>query len=129
MIRHSTPKSKKAACFPYKDCVPLLLGLAGRIGRKLVQFFFQMCDDAVPAQGVVLLIDIPHDFSIANGIEAVADMSLVLLIKPVTQQGHHRQLQRFLILHILLEPLVVLPGDQAKDQGTKLLHPVFRKRV
>lgn len=95
--------------------MPFLLGLAGRIGRKLVQFFFQMCDDAVPTQGVVLLIDIPHDFSITNGIEAVADMPLVLLIKPVAQQGHHRQLQRFLILHILLEPLVVLPGDQAKD--------------
>lgn len=109
--------------------MPFLLGLAGRIGREFVQFFFQMCDDAVPAQSVVLLIYIPHDFSITDGIEAVADMPLVLLIKSVAQQGHHRQLQRFLILHILLEPLVVLPGDQAKNQGTKLLHPVFRKCV
>lgn len=130
MIRHSAPpKAKKAARFPQKDCVPFLLGLAGQIGWELVQFFLQMCDDAVPAQGVILLIDIPHDFLIANWIEAVADMSLVLLIKPVAQQGHHCQFQRFLIIYILLEPLVVLPGDQAKDQGTKLLHPVFCERV
>lgn len=109
--------------------MPLLSLLTGRISWKFIQFFFQMGNDAVPAQGVILLIDIPHDFLIANWIEAVADMSLVLLIKPVAQQGHHCQFQRFLILYILLEPLVVLPGDQAKDQGTKLLHPVFRKRV
>ena len=130
MIRHSTPlKAKKRHAFLKRIACLFSLGLARRIGWEFVQFFLQMCDDAVPAQSVVLLVDIPHYFSIANGIEAVADMPLILLIKPVSQQGHHCQLQRFLILHILLEPLVVLPGDQAKDQGTKLLHPVFRKRV
>ena len=88
-----------------------------------------MGNDAVSAQGMILFVDIPHDLSITNGIEAVADMPLVLLVKSVAQQCHHRQLQRFLILYILLESLVVLPADQAKNQGTKLLYPVFRKRV
>ena len=109
--------------------MPLLSLLTGRIGWKFIQFFFQMGNDAVSAQGMILFVDIPHDLSITNGIEAVADMPLVLLVKSVAQQCHHRQLQRFLILYILLESLVVLPVDQAKNQGTKLLYPVFRKRV
>ena len=101
------------------------MSVPGQVCRKLVQLFHQMRDHAVAAQSMVLFVNVPHDLAIPDGIEAVADMPFVFLIKPVAQQRHHRQLQRLLVMHILPEALVILPGNQAENQRAELLHPVF----
>ena len=98
------------------------------VGWKLVQFLHQMRYDPIAAEGMVLLIDVPHDLTVRDRVVPVLHVAAVALVKAIPQQRHHGLSDCLLIVGALVKPLdltVVLPGDHAQRDDAELLHPVF----
>lgn len=89
------------------------------VGRKLVQFFHQMRDNSVPAKGMVLLVDIPHDLAVGDGVISVLHVATVALIEAIPEQCDHCLSDRLLVVGALTELLqlaVVYPGDDTQRE-------------
>lgn len=87
-----------------------------------------MSDNSVPAKGVVLLIDFPHDLAVGDGVISVLHVATVALIEAIAQKCHHGLPDRLLVVRALTELLqlaVVYPGDDTQREYTELLHPVL----
>ena len=87
-----------------------------------------MGDNAIPSEGMVLIVYVPHHFPIRDRIVPLLHVKLVPLVEPIAQQSHHRQADRLLPLNLLLLLLrlsFILPGDHRQYQHTELLNPVF----
>ena len=98
------------------------------VGRKFVQFLHEVRDNTIAAEGMVLLIDIPHDLTVRDRIVPVLHVAAIAFIKAIPKQRHHGLPDRLLIVGALTELLyltIVLPGDYAEHDDAKLLHPVF----
>lgn len=98
------------------------------ISRKSFLLFHQVRDYTVSPLQVILSIYILHNLLITDWIIPLVNTYFIPLIKPVSQQGHHRLAESILILRFLLNPLdlpSVLPGDDTYHQHTSLLHPVL----
>lgn len=55
------------------------------ISRQLILLLFEVCDYAVSAQAMILLIDILHNLAVANGIVPLLRIPPVPLIESITQ--------------------------------------------
>ena len=98
------------------------------IGRLFIQFFHQVRNHTVASESVVLLVDIPHDLTVGDGVVSVLHVATVALIEAIAQQCHHGLPDCLLVvgaLAQLLQLTVVLPGDNAQRNHAELLHPVF----
>lgn len=87
------------------------------IGRQLVQLFHQMRDNSVAPEGMVLLVDIPHDLPIWDRIVSVLHVASVALIEAIAQQSHHGLPDRLLVvgaLAQLFQLAIVYPGDDTQ---------------
>ena len=87
-----------------------------------------MCDNSVPPKGVVLLVDIPHDLAVGDGVVSILHVATVSLIEAIAQQCHHGLPDRLLVVRALAELLqlaVVYPGDDTQREYTELLYPVL----
>ena len=87
-----------------------------------------MSDNSVPAEGVVLLVDIPYDLAVGDGVISVFHVATVALIEAIAQKCHHGLPDRLLVVRALTELLqlaVVYPGDDTQREYTELLYPVL----
>ena len=87
-----------------------------------------MRDNSVAAESVVLLVDIPHDLTVGDGVISVLHVATVALIEAIAQKCHHGLPDRLLVVRALTELLqlaVVYPGDDTQREYTELLHPVL----
>lgn len=91
--------------------------LCARIGwicRQPFQFLHQMRNNTIATLCMVLPVDILHNLLVSDWIIPLVNTYFIPLIKPVSQQGHHRLSDSIMILRFLLNPLdlpSVLPGD------------------
>lgn len=98
------------------------------IGRLFIQFFHQMRNHTVAAESVVLLVDIPHDLTVGDGVVSVLHVTAVTFIGAIPEQRDHCLPDRLLVVISLLQLLelsVVLPGNHAQRKYAQLLHPVL----
>lgn len=87
-----------------------------------------MGNDAVAAEGMVLLIDIPHDLPVGDRVVSVLHVAAIALVEAIPEQCDHRKPDGFLVVVPflqLLELSVVLPGDHALREHAELLNPVL----
>ena len=78
------------------------------VGRKLVQFFHQ-----------ILLVDIPHDLTVGDGVVSVLHVTAVTFIEAIPEQRDHCLPDRLLVVGALTELLqlaVVHPGDDTQRE-------------
>ena len=87
-----------------------------------------MRNHTVAAEGVVLLVDIPHDLTVGDGVVSVLHVTAVTFIEAIPEQRDHCLPDRLLVVISLLQLLelsVVLPGNHAQRKYAQLLHPVL----
>ena len=78
-----------------------------------------MCNHTVAAESVVLLVDIPHDLTVGDGVISVLHVATVALIEAIAQKCHHGLPDRLLVVGALAELLqlsVVYPGDDTQRE-------------
>lgn len=87
-----------------------------------------MCNNAVPAQRMILIVDVLHDLAIRDRIVPLLDISLVAFVEAIPKKRDHRHADCFLILRLLFEPFdlsMVLSGNDCHSQHAELLDPVL----
>lgn len=87
-----------------------------------------MRNHTVAALCMILIIDILHDLAIPDRIIPLLNIYLIPLMKPVSEQRHHRTAERFVVRIVVLQLtnlLSVLPCNNCDSKHTSLLNPVF----